>query len=330
MLELGRLGAVGPDRVGRRVGPVELDDQRARVGHLSQLLCTGRSAEQLAGSPCEIGDRKARRPVALGFAEDVEDARAQSPGGVGGHVDRARDRVGGVEADAEHAGQLVRAFAHDPMRSWAVVLLDAGDEPGEAVWGEQEVQGAARAEFVPGLDRFSDPARAEPHAAERGLRIAVDDLEHVLAVELEQALGSPSADVTDALQIHEQRGLARGRERLGGGDLDLQPVALVVLPLAADPDPLALLEVGDRPDERDLVAVPLGVDDREARLVARPATPPDQDLILKGCTGDALDHVAHSRPCSPEARAIGRSTAARTASSVPARISRVCARVTAV
>jgi hypothetical protein len=260
----------------------------------------------------------------------VEDAGTQSPGGVGGHVDRARDCVGGVEADAEHARQLVRALAHDPVSSRAVVLLDARDQPREAVRGEEEVQGAAGAELVPGLDRLGDPPRAEPHAAEGGLRVAVDDLEHVLAVELEQALGSPASDVPDALQIHEQRGLAGRRERLGGSDLHLQPVALVVLPLAADTDPLALLEVGDRAHERDLVAVAVGVDDREAGVVARPATAPDQDLVLEPRARDAFDHVAHSRPCNPEARAIGRSTAARTASSVPARISRVCARVTAV
>ena len=172
---------------------------------------------------------------------------------------------------AEHAGQLVWALADDAVGARPVVLLDARDEPGEAVRREQEVQRSARAQLVPGLDRLGDPPRAEAEAAEGGLRVAVDDLEHVVAVEVEQPLGSPAADVPDALEVDEQRGLAGGRERLGGRDLDLQPVALVVLPLAADADPLALLEVGDRPDERDLVAVAVGVDDREARLVARPA-----------------------------------------------------------
>ena len=138
----------------------------------------------------------------------------------------------------------------------------------------------------------------------------------------------------DALEVGEQRRLAAGRERLGGRDLDLQPVAAVVLPLAADADPLALLEVADRPDEHDLVAGALRVDDREARLVARPAAPSDQDLVLERRAGDALDHVRRSQPHrrrrSPDARAIGRSTAARIDSSVPARISFSCARVTAV
>ena len=133
-----------------------------------------------------------------------------------------------------------------------------------------------------------------PRRRKAALRVAVDDLEYVLAVELEKPLGSPAADVADPLEVDEQRGLAGGRERLGGRDLDLQAVALVVLPLAADADPLALLEVGDRPDEHDLVAGAVGVDDREARLVARPAAPPDEDLVLERRAGDALDHVAHS------------------------------------
>jgi hypothetical protein len=209
------------------------------------------------------------------------------------------------------------------------VALDARDQPREPVRREQEVQRAARAQLVPRLDRLIDAPRAETEAAEGRARILVDDLEHALAVEVQEPLGAPAADVADPLEVDEQRGLARRRERLGGGDLDLEPVAAVVLPLPADADPLALLEVGDRPDEHDLVAVAVGVDDREAGLVARPAAPPDEDLVLERRAGNALDHP-HSRRCSPDARAIGRSTAARTASSVPTRIRCVCARVTAV
>ena len=100
----------------------------------------------------------------------------------------------------------------------------------------------------------------------------------------------PAPDVPDPLEVGEQRGVARRREWLGGRDLDLQPVAPVVLPEAVDADPLALLEVGDRSDEHDLVAGAVGVDDREARLVARPAEPPDDDLVLERRAGDALDH----------------------------------------
>src|SRR3954451_17163423 len=151
---------------------------------------------------------------------------------------------------------------------------------------------------------------------------------------VEEPLGSRAADVPDPLEVDEQRGLASGRERLGGGDLDLQPVAAVVLPLTADPDPFPLLEVGNRPDERDLVAFPVGVDDREPGLIAGPAASADEDLILERRAGGALAHRVrsqpHSRWRSPDARAIGRSTAARTASSVPASTRRVRARVTAV
>jgi hypothetical protein len=109
----------------------------------------------------------------------------------------------------------------------------------------------------------------------------------------------------------------------------LTSIPAVVLPLAADSDALALLEVGDGANERDLVAVAVGVEDREARLVACPAAPADEDLVLERRARCALDQL-HSRDRSPEARAMGRSTAARTASSVPARIKCVCARVTAV
>ena len=57
-----------------------------------------------------------------------------------------------------------------------------------------------------------------------------------------------------------------------------------------EPAPALLLEVGDRSDEHDVVAGAVGVDDREARLVARPAEPPDDDLVLERRAGDALDH----------------------------------------
>ena len=92
---------------------------------------------------------------------------------------------------AEHAGEVVGALAHDAVGARAVVLLDARDQPGEAVRREQEVQGSARAQPVPGLDRLGDAARAEAEPAEGGARVAVDDVEHVLAVEVEQPLGSP-------------------------------------------------------------------------------------------------------------------------------------------
>ena len=60
------------------------------------------------------------------------------------------------------------------------------------------------------------------------------------------------------------------------------------------------------PDEHDLVAVAVGVDDREARLVARPAAPPDEDLVLERRAGDALDHpVVPTAAPQPGARAIG-------------------------
>jgi hypothetical protein len=50
--------------------------------------------------------------------------------------------------------------------------------------------------------------------------------------------------------------------------------------------------VGDRPDEHDLVAGAVGVDDREARLVARPAAAADDDLVRERRARDALDQRA--------------------------------------
>ena len=83
-LELCGLGAVGPDRLWRggaiRVGLVELDDERARVGHLAEARGVRRGAEQLAGSRGELGDRQAGRAGALRLAQDVEHARACSRG----------------------------------------------------------------------------------------------------------------------------------------------------------------------------------------------------------------------------------------------------------
>ena len=91
-------------------------------------------------------------------------------------------------------------------------------------------------------------------------------VEHVIAVLVQQLRRARAADVADALEVGQQRLLARRRDRLRDLDLDLRPEALVVLPDAGDADVLALLEVGERPDEHDVVAVAgLGVDDRERR-----------------------------------------------------------------
>jgi hypothetical protein len=176
------------------------------------------------------------------------------------------------------------------VRPVAVLGGDPRHQPGQPVRRQQQVQRARGAQRVPRTDRLADPLGIEPRGPERALRIAVDRFQHALAVALEQQLPAPHPDVLDAPQVRHQRGLARGRDRHGGGDLDLHPEALVVLPDARDPHPLALLEVRDRPDQRDVVAIPVGIDHGEAGVVAEPAPPADQDLVLERSAGRAVDH----------------------------------------
>ncbi len=111
---------------------------------------------------------------------------------------------------------------------------------------------------------------------------------------VEQLLRAAGADVADALEVGEHGGVAGGRERLGLADPDLQAEAAVLLPRAADEDPLARLQVRERAHEDELVAVPVGVDDGEAGLVARPAQADDRDLGLEGSAGCALDDRVRS------------------------------------
>ena len=176
------------------------------------------------------------------------------------------------------------------MRALAVLLGDPRDEPGEPVRRELEVQRAARPQPVPGADRLVRAPRVQPDGAERAVRVGVDRLQHVRAVARQQLLRAAVAHVLDALEVGEQRGVARRGERLGGRDADLHPEAPVVLPGAADPRALALLEMGDRADQHELVAVALGVEHGEAAVLAGEPDPPDRDLALERRAGRALDH----------------------------------------
>ena len=206
VLELCGLGSVGPD--GTRPAPISTTSAPASAISPS---CPASGAVP-SSSPARTASSATGRqvdPARSASLRTCSDSRARPRGRVGRDVERARDRVGGLEPDPEHARQVVGALAHDAVGARPVVLLDARDQPREAVRREQEMQGPARAQLVPGLDRLGDPPGAEAEAAEGGARVAVDDLEHVLAVELEQPLGSPAADVPDPLQVGEQRGLAR-------------------------------------------------------------------------------------------------------------------------
>jgi hypothetical protein len=220
----------------------------------------------------------------------VHDARARPGRGVRRGAAGPRDGVGDPEADAEHAGQLIRAPAHDLVRALAVVLGDPGHEPREPVRREQQVQRPAGAQLVPRLHRLVRALRVEAERAERAARVVVDRVEDAVAVAVQQLRRAAGAHVLDALEVREERGVARRRERLRRRDLDLHPEAAVVLPHAGDAHALALLEVRDQPDQDELVAVALGIDDGEAGLLARVAPSPDRDLALERAAGHALDH----------------------------------------
>ena len=289
------LGELRLERPGRRaVGPrlvVHLDHQLPVVGHRAEQRGVRRRAVQQRRRPRgELGDREAGRAVALRLGEHVDDGGTCARRRVRRDPARAGDRVGDPEPDAEHAGQLVRALADDEMRALAVLLGDPRDEPGEPVRRELEVQRAARPQPVPGADRLVRSLRVQPDGAERAVRVGVDRLQHVRAVARQQLLRAAVAHVLDALEVGEQRGVARRGERLGGRDADLHPEAPVVLPGAADPRALALLEMGDRADQHELVAVALGVEHREAAVLAGEPDPPDRDLALERRAGRALDH----------------------------------------
>ena len=141
-------------------------------------------------------------------------------------------------------------------------------------------------------ERTASPGapRAQPDRAEGGERVAVDRLQHALAVLAQELLGARPADVPNASQVRLQRGLARGPDRLGARDLHLRAEALVVLPRALHPHALADLEVGERPDEHHQLPVVVGVEHREPGLGVREALDADQHLGRERVSHGA-DHI---------------------------------------
>jgi hypothetical protein len=141
------------------------------------------------------------------------------------------------------------------------------------VLGQQHPQRPPAGLRLPGGDRGLElgPADARDLAQARA-RVAVDDLEDLVAVALQQPGGALGPDVLDRLQQREQR-VGRG----GRADADLLDVQLaaelrMLAPGALDLDGVALVQVGDRAGERQLGAV---VTDRrehgEAAVVGPPA-----------------------------------------------------------
>ncbi len=124
-----------------------------------------------------------------------------------------------------------------------------------------------------------------PNERNAARRVAVDHVQDVVAVPRDQPRRPRGADVLDAPQVRRQR-RARRRDRLGDRHVHLQPVAPVLLPHAAHHRALARLQVPDRPDQHDLVPVPVGVEHAEAGVLAGEPAAADDDLTLECGAGD--------------------------------------------
>ena len=287
-LERGRGWAVGPGLAGR----VHLDGEPPALHEVVQEGGVGRRpADQVGRAGRGLPDGQARRAVPLGLGEHVRQRGGRARGAVGRDPAGARDAVGGREADAEHARQLVGLVAHDAVRARAVVGVDARHEPGQPVGREQQVQAARGAQRVPRRRRRGRLAGAQAGLLERPARIGVDDVEHALAVHLVQAGGADAADPLDPLQVGDQRGRPARGDGLGPLHTHLQPEAPVVLPAAGDRHALARLQVAQVADEDDVVAVAVGLHDGEAGVGRGEADAVDGDLVLEARTGLAVRHV---------------------------------------
>ena len=108
-------------------------------------------------------------------------------------------------------------------------------------------------------ERTAAPIRARPmpgHLVQRALGIAVDGGEDLLgAVALEQPRRAARPDVLDRSQVGEQRLLAGGLLDARALGHEAPAVARMALPAALHGDRLALVDVVQRADEHDLLAL---------------------------------------------------------------------------
>ncbi len=115
---------------------------------------------------------------------------------------------------------------------------------------ELHVEVADRAAGVPGVGRGGGLAFVDPAQRAEGARwVGGDRLQHALAVLVDQALGPGRADVAQRGQVGDLALAVGGVERQRPLGSQLAPVAVVGLPVATDFGPVALVEVGDGPDQ---------------------------------------------------------------------------------
>ncbi len=119
---------------------------------------------------------------------------------------RARDRVGGADADAVQAGQGV-GVGLDPLdRLRTQRLVEAVREPPDAMTREQQPQRPLRRILAPRTGGLLGAHRTQAgHLLERGVGILVDLRDRALAEALDERLGVARADVLDrAEHVHDR------------------------------------------------------------------------------------------------------------------------------
>ena len=114
-------------------------------------------------------------PVALRLVERVHDAGGEPVGRVERRVERARERVGGREADPVELADRVRLALQPRDRARAEVARDPARRGGvDAVRVEEQAQLAQLALVAPGLHRAAEPrarrCRARRAATRSGSR----------------------------------------------------------------------------------------------------------------------------------------------------------------
>ena len=218
-------------------------------------------------------------PLGLREVQRVQDAGRQPVGRVQRRVERARQRVRGRESDPVELADRVRLALQALDRARPEVPRDAPGRRGvDAVGVEEQPQLAQLALVAPRRDGGAEAPRADAgDRAQHALGIAVDRIEDLVgAVALDEPDRRERPDVLDRLEVRADRVLADRLLHAHVRDLKLPAVAGVTPPAAGDGDRLALVDVPERPDEHDVVAVAAdGVEHGEVAVGDAPAHPRD-------------------------------------------------------
>ena len=262
------------------------DDPAACREPVDRLLDVDAAAEQARRPRRELRAGKMAVAVGLRLVERVQHARRQAVGGVQRRVERARQRVGGREADPVELADRVGLALQPGDRARAEVTRDpARRRRVDAVRVEEQAQLAQLALVAPGLHGGAEAAGADAgYAAQHALRIAVDGGEHLAcAIAVDEQRGPARADVLDGLQVGGDGGVADRLEDPHALDAELPPVAWVAAPAAAGRDRLALAHVRERADEHDRLAFAGDrVEHREVAVGNAPAHAHDLRDQLRG------------------------------------------------